>query len=100
MNLTNEFEPIRQWASDKGIYEKGDIKTQTLKLAEEIGELSKAVLEKNPEEIWDAIGDMVVVLTSVAHFSNMSIEMCINKAFLVIAHRKGKMDNGTFIKDK
>lgn len=66
MKLTNEFEPIRQWAIDKGIFENGDIKTQSLKLAEETGELAKAVIEKNKEEVRDAIGDCVVVLTSLA----------------------------------
>ena len=47
MKLKNEFEPIRDWAKDKGIYKKGDIKTQTLKLVEEVGELSKAVLNED-----------------------------------------------------
>jgi hypothetical protein len=28
MKLKNEFKPIRDWATEKGIYSKGDIKTQ------------------------------------------------------------------------
>lgn len=107
MNLTTEFRPIRLWAEEKGILANGDIKTQTLKLQEEVGELAKAVIEQDPHEIKDAIGDCIVVLTSIAYMAgktfymeNISIEECINAAYWEIKNRKGKMDNGTFIKDK
>ena len=46
LKLTNELELIREWASKKGIYDDGDVKTQTLKLFEEAGELSKAIINK------------------------------------------------------
>ena len=106
MKLKNEFAPIRDWAEEKGIYLKGDLKTQTLKLIEEAGELSKSVLNNDKDEIVDAIGDCVIVLVSIAklseqHFKEeISIESCVNIAYHVIAKRKGKMKNGTFIKDK
>jgi NTP pyrophosphatase (non-canonical NTP hydrolase) len=100
MELKNEFEPIRDWAKGKGIYKKGDIKTQTLKLVEEVGELSKAVLNEDRAEIEDAIGDCVVVLTSISHMVGTDIEDCIMGAYNVIAKRKGKMINGTFVKDE
>ena len=99
MKLSNEFSPIREWARSKGIYEKGDLKTQTIKFYEEAGELAKAVLNEDTEEIIDAIGDSIVVLTSVAYFAGVNVEECINAAYSVIAKRKGKMQNGTFIKD-
>lgn len=99
MKLSNEFSPIREWARSKGIYEKGDLKTQTIKFYEEAGELAKAVLNEDTEEIIDAIGDSIVVLTSVAYFAGVNVEECINEAYSVIANRKGKMQNGTFIKD-
>jgi NTP pyrophosphatase (non-canonical NTP hydrolase) len=99
MKLTNEFQPIRNWAEDKGIYDKGDLKTQTIKFYEEAGELAKAVLNDDTEEILDAIGDSIVVLTSVAHFAGLTVEECINEAYKVIAKRKGSMQNGTFVKE-
>ena len=99
MKLSNEFSPIREWARSKGIYEKGDLKTQTIKFYEEAGELAKAVLNEDTEEIIDAIGDSIVVLTSVAYFAGVNVEECINAAYSVIAKRKGKMQNGTLIKD-
>jgi NTP pyrophosphatase (non-canonical NTP hydrolase) len=99
MRLTNEFQPIRDWAQEKGIYDKGDIKTQSIKFYEEAGELAKAVLNEDTEEILDAIGDSIVVLTSVAHFAGLTVEECINEAYNVIAKRKGTMQNGTFVKE-
>ena len=93
------FENIRQWANDRGIYDKGDTKTQLIKLQEEMGELAKATLEKDQKEVIDAIGDMVVVLTNLAHLNNVNIETCIATAYNVISKRTGKMINGTFVKD-
>ena len=100
MNLKNEFKPIRNWATEKGIYAKGDIKTQYVKLQEEAGELAKAIINNDNAEIIDAIGDCVVVLTSIAYFNGVNIEDCINEAYNVISKRKGQMVNGSFIKNK
>lgn len=99
MKLINEFDPIRQWANKKGIYEKGDAKTQCIKLFEEAGELSKSILNNNEEEFIDAIGDCVIVLTNLAKLKGYNIEDCINSAYIIIAERTGKMINGTFVKD-
>ena len=94
------FENIRSWAEERGIYAEGDTKTQLIKLQEEMGELAKATLEKDQAEVIDAIGDMVVVLTNLAHLNNVHIETCIAEAYNVIAKRKGKMINGTFVKNE
>jgi len=93
------FRLIRSWAEDKGIYEKGNSKTQYLKLMEEAGELADALLKEDKAEIQDAIGDMIVVLTSIAKFEDLKVEDCIQSAYNVIAKRTGKMVNGTFVKD-
>lgn len=99
MELTNEFEPIRQWAKERGLYAKGDPKTQALKLVEEMGELAQAILKDDKAEFQDAIGDCVVVLTNLAALNGDTIEDCINESYNVIAKRKGKMINGTFVKE-
>ena len=52
------------------------------------------------EEFVDAIGDMVVVLTNMAHLGGTTIEECIDAAYKVISKRTGKMVNGTFVKDE
>jgi NTP pyrophosphatase (non-canonical NTP hydrolase) len=93
------FENIRIWADERGLYDKGDPKTQTLKLMEEAGEICRAVLKNDEPEIIDGIGDCVVVLTNLAHLCGTSIEDCIDEAYAEIKNRKGKMVNGTFKKD-
>ena len=93
------FELIREWANERGLYDKGDSKTQLIKLYEEAGELSQAVLKNNRNDLIDAIGDCVVVLTNLAHLNNVSIETCIRTAYDEISSRTGKMINGTFVKD-
>tara|TARA_R100001086_G_scaffold199785_2_gene115973 strand:- start:714 stop:1013 length:300 start_codon:yes stop_codon:yes gene_type:complete len=95
-----KYTQIRQWATERGIYEKGDPKTQYLKLQEESGELAEAILKNNKIEIKDAIGDMVVVLTNLAELCDLKIEDCVTHAINEITDRKGKMINGTFVKDK
>jgi NTP pyrophosphatase (non-canonical NTP hydrolase) len=95
----SHFDLIRRWASKRGLYEKGDPKTQALKLVEEVGETCKAILKSDQAEIEDGIGDCVVVLTNLAHLCNTDIEHCIELAYNEIKNRKGKMSNGTFKKD-
>ena len=99
VNLTNYFPLIRDWAQDRGIYDKGNSHTQYVKLMEEAGELAQALLNEDIYEIKDAIGDMVVVLTNLAMLEGMLIENCIESAYNEIASRKGKMINGTFVKE-
>jgi NTP pyrophosphatase (non-canonical NTP hydrolase) len=101
-NLVEDFNfnLIRDWAQQRGLYDKGNTHTQYVKLQEEAGELAKALLEDDQDEVVDAIGDMVVVLTNLAHLRGVSIETCIATAYDVISKRKGKMINGTFVKDE
>ena len=100
MKTDNRFQLIRDWAGERGLYTKGDTKTQFCKLMEEAGELGRAVLKDDKEEFVDAIGDMVVVLTNMAHLGGTTIEKCIDTAYDVISKRTGKMVNGTFVKDE
>jgi NTP pyrophosphatase (non-canonical NTP hydrolase) len=92
------YDLIRIWADEKGIYNKGDSKTQYIKLMEEAGELAQAILKNDETEVIDAIGDMVVVLTNLAALRGHKIETCVKSAYNVIKSRQGKMVNGTFVK--
>lgn len=106
------YDIIRLWAKQKGIYDKGDSKTQSLKLVEEVGELAKAVLNRDDKEVYDAIGDCVVVLTNIIELYEKekrqstvgpvittNLEECVELSVNVILKRKGSMINGTFVKD-
>ena len=97
--VINQFQLIRDWAENRGLYSKGDAKTQYIKLQEEAGELAQAILKDDQPEVIDAIGDMVVVLTNLAHLRGVSIEHCIESAYNIINKRKGSMVNGTFVKE-
>ena len=97
--VIEQFQLIREWADNRGLYSKGDAKTQYIKLQEEAGELAQAILKDDQPEVIDAIGDMVVVLTNLAHLRGVSIEHCIESAYNVINKRKGSMVNGTFVKE-
>ncbi len=95
----DQFQLIREWAKERGLYDKGNATTQYVKLQEEAGELAKALLKNDQPEVIDAIGDMVVVLTNLAYMRGVNIESCISSAYDVISKRTGKMVNGTFVKD-
>ena len=99
LHTENRFDLIRAWATERGLYDGGDTKTQFCKLMEEGGELGRAILKKDQHEFVDAIGDMVVVLTNLAHLGGTTIEQCIDAAYAEIKTRKGKMLNGTFVKN-
>ena len=95
----SQFDLIRAWANERGLYTGGDPKTQALKLVEEVGETCRAILKEDTEEIIDGIGDCVVVLVNLAELTGTPIEDCIDKAYNEIKGRTGKMSNGTFKKD-
>jgi NTP pyrophosphatase (non-canonical NTP hydrolase) len=94
-----QFDLIRTWADERGLYENGDSKTQALKLVEEVGETCRAILKEDYVEITDGIGDCVVVLTNLAELHGVSIEECVDAAYREIKNRTGKMVNGTYKKD-
>lgn len=100
MKKIEEFERVRDWAERRGIYEKGDVKTQFVKLSEEFGEVAKAIIQKDDKELKDGIGDMVVVLTNLAHLAGTTIEECIDLAWDEIKNRRGAMVNGSFVKEE
>jgi len=95
----SQFDLIREWADERGLYENGDTKTQALKLVEEVGETCRAILKEDDDEIIDGIGDCVVVLVNLAQLHGVMIEYCIDAAYQEIKNRKGKMVNGTYKKD-
>jgi len=96
---SSQFDLIREWANERGIFDGGDPKTQALKLVEEVGETCRAILKEDAAEMIDGIGDCVVVLTNLAELIGTPIEECIDRAYNEIKGRTGNMYNGTFKKD-
>lgn len=55
---------IEEWSKERGI-DKADPQKQMLKLYEEIGETSAAVVRDDKEALRDAIGDSVITFYSI-----------------------------------
>lgn len=94
------FNKIRQWAEDRNLVEGSSPASQMLKLTEELGELANAINKnKKTTDLVDSIGDVTVVLTIIAQMYGFKIEDCANHAYIEIKDRKGRMVNGTFVKE-
>ena len=92
---------IEQWHKDKGILSKSSLLHQGFKIAEEYGELADAIIkDKGLDKIEDALGDMFVVMVSVAKLAGTDIDTCIQIAWDVIKERDGEMIGGDFRKDE
>jgi len=99
MTLDQYEKNIRQWADDRGLIEGTNLEKQALKLGEEHGELDKAILKDDYINIVDGIGDMMVVLINMCAKLDISILEALEYAWNQIKDRKGKMINGTFVKE-
>lgn len=88
---------ITKWHHDRNLIEGSDDKTQFAKLISEAGELSNNIAKGR--DCRDDIGDMIVVLINIAERNGYTIEECLEQAYNDIKDRKGKMINGTFVKE-
>jgi len=87
-----------QWSKDRGIIQYGSTESQCLKLVSEVGELSDNIAKGR--DVYDDIGDCIVVLNNLAVMHNTSLEECLEFAYEDIKDRKGMMQpNGIFIKE-
>lgn len=95
----NITELIKKWAVDRDIT-SGNPKAQMVKLMEEVGELANGINKDRTEQIIDSIGDTYVVLVILCMQLDLDINDCIKVAYEEIKDRKGKMINGTFVKEE
>jgi len=99
INKTMEklIELVTQWHRDRNLIDGSDDKSQTLKLLQELGELSDSVCKE--QSILDDIGDMLVVMINICERNKISLEKCLEVAYNDIKDRKGKMVDGVFVKE-
>ena len=90
---------IEAWSKERGI-DKADPQKQILKIFEEIGEVSAAVIRDDKDALRDAIGDSVIALLNLALQNDMDIYECVLSAYGEIEGRDGKMINGMFVKSE
>lgn len=96
----SDFDKIRAWAHDRNIILGSSYKMQLVKLVEELGELAGAIAKNKQDVFIDSIGDIVVVLTIMAEQGGVNIEKCIEAAYNDIKDRKGRMEDGIFVKEE
>lgn len=90
---------ILKWAENRNLLNPENAKTQFIKLSEEVGELANAIIKEDKTNQKDAIGDIYVVLTILSNQLGFDIDECVESAYNEIKDRKGKLINGSFIKE-
>lgn len=103
MNYNDEelcriVDDIIDWHYDRNLIDGSTDKDQTLKLLQELGELSDSVCKG--KDVVDDLGDMMVVMLNIMERNKLSLEDCLQKAYNDIKDRKGKMINGVFVKEQ
>ena len=88
---------IEKWHEDRNLIEGSTDKDQVLKLLQELGELSDSVCKGT--DLKDDLGDMLVVMVNIMKRNNLTIDDCLETAYNDIKDRKGKTENGVFIKE-
>lgn len=89
---------VEQWSKDKNLHQADSAK-QFLKVTEEVGEVASALARGNHDGLKDGIGDVIVTLIILAQQNGLTVEECLSFAYDEIKDRKGKLLNGTFVKE-
>jgi len=87
------------WAERKGILDNATPKDQFTKTVEELGEIAAGICRNDRQMIEDSIGDVTVTLIILAELYGMDFAECLNTAYNEISDRKGKMEDGVFVKE-
>lgn len=94
------FDCITDWATTRNLIAGSTPQAQFIKLAEELGEVAECIAKGLPvEETKKELGDMLVVITIIAAQHNLTTTECACEAYDKIKHRKGRMQDGVFIKE-
>lgn len=92
------FDKIREWGELRKLYSESTAPVQYRVFMEEVGELGEAMITNEENEVRDAIGDCIVVLTHIAKFYGFTTEECIEYAYEQIKNRRGLFIRRKFTK--
>ena len=92
-------EQILQWAEERKLTDSSNVKSQMIKIIEEVGELAGAIARNDKSEQIDAVGDIQVVLIILCKQLGIDYKKSLESAYHVIKNRNGKTINGIFVKD-
>ena len=103
-SITDLIAKINHWADERNL-KQADPKIQWMRITEEVGEIRDVLLKptkfNEPQTaLKDAIGDTLVTIIVLAHQLDLDVTECLNIAYEEIKNRKGKMINGTFVKEE
>ena len=95
---------INEWADERNL-KQADPKIQWMRITEEVGEIRDVLLKPtkftDPQmALKDAVGDTLVTIIVLAHQLDLDVTECLSIAYEEIKNRKGKMINGTFVKEE
>ncbi len=95
---------VNEWADERNL-KQADPKIQWMRVTEEVGEIRDVLLKPTkftePQAaLKDAIGDTLVTIIVLAHQLDLDVTECLGLAYEEIKNRKGKMINGTFVKEE
>lgn len=90
---------IIAWGAERKLLNKELSNRQLIKFFEEAGELAQDFSKSNRAHMIDSIGDVFVTLTIFAEQQGITMNQALEKAYSHIKDRKGKLVNGTFIKN-
>lgn len=95
---------VNEWADDRNL-KQADPKIQWMRITEEVGEIRDVLLKPTkftePQAaLKDAIGDTLVTIIVLAHQLDLDVTECLSIAYDEIKNRKGRMINGTFVKEE
>lgn len=95
---------INHWADERHL-KQADPNIQWMRITEEVGEIRNVLLKPTkftePQAaLKDAIGDTLVTIIVLAHQLDLDVTECLSIAYEEIKNRKGKMVNGTFVKEE
>jgi NTP pyrophosphatase (non-canonical NTP hydrolase) len=97
--MKNIKEKVLEWAELRNLLHNENALKQYSKLQEESNELLIGILNKDPYEIIDALGDIQIVLIILANQLGFDIDECLESAYNEIKDRKGQTIGGNFIKE-
>lgn len=95
---------INEWADERNL-QQADPNIQWMRVTEEVGEIRDVLLKPTkftePQAaLKDAIGDTLVTIIVLARQLDLDVTECLSVAYEEIKNRKGKMVNGTFVKEE
>lgn len=100
MIYTDTVSEVDRWARERGLDRPSNSSNQIIKLMEEVGELSAAYNKGQQNKLIDSIGDIQIVLIILCMQLGLGYQMSLDEAYKQIKYRKGKMINGSFVKNE